>query len=282
MTTAGDERRAWEERRDQALADLVDVDRQEAVGELPPEVADRLRAQYEAVAAAAITALREQREEREGPAAGDPSGEAPGPGAPPAPRGRRWRLALYAATAAGALVAAAVLLPGYLGTRPVGGFVSGNEPLAQASATPTPRDLSTVSTAEMEAVVRQNPDVLGMRLALAARYVQDGQYDKATQNYAEVLKRDPGNAEALAHLGWILLQLGDPARAADFVGRARAADPSLVDAMWFQANIRLYGLKDPAGALDVLDQMSRRTDLSPQVRQQVADLTRTAQQQAGR
>lgn len=279
MKTAGDERPAWEERRDQALADLVDVDRQEAAGELPPEVADRLRAQYEAVAAASITALREERKE---PAEADPSGAQPGPGVPPAARGRRWRLALYAATAAGALVAAAVLLPGYLGARPPGGFVSGNEPLAQASATPTPRDLSTVSTAEMEAVVRQNPNVLGMRLALAARYVQDGQYDKATQHYAEVLKRDPGNAEALAHLGWILLQLGDPTRAADFVRRARAADPSLVDAMWFQANIRLYGLKDPAGALDVLDQMSRRTDLSPQVRQQVADLTRTAAQQAGR
>ena len=87
---------------------------------------------------------------------------------------------------------------------------------------------------------------------------------------------DAGNAEARAQLGWLLLKSGQPAEALRSVDAALAADPTLLDAQWFKANIQLYGLNDPPAALATLDGIRRRTDVPAPVARQVEELSAIA------
>ena len=249
------DRQRLAEQRDQAVRDLIDLDRQVAAGELPPDVAVELRSGYERTAAEALARLAE--EPRGTPAVVErPSGRA------------RW--ATYGLAVVVALFAAVVLLPTYLGDRVAGGAVSGNEALGPAQeADVPPRDLSTVTNEEMEAVVAENPEVIDMRLALAHRYLDEGEYLAAARHYLVVLSREPRNVEAQAHQGWLLMQLGDPQQAMDLVSGALEQDPRNVEALWFQASIALYGLSEPATAVAILERLQQLTDLEPEVRTQV-------------
>jgi tetratricopeptide (TPR) repeat protein len=249
--------------RDQALRDIDEVDRQQADGELTDADAARLRRRYEAEAAAAIRSLE----------APDTAGVPDGPAAR---RGVRGRRIAYLVTVAAALVAAAVLLPQSLLDRPAGGFVTGNEAVS-GGVGGSGRDLDTVTEAELEEVVRANPDVIGMRLALANRYVEKGDLVSALPHFLEVLRREPDNAQAQAYLGYVYLLAGQPGKAEGYIAEARRLDPTLVEVQWFEANLRLYGFDDPAGALDVLAEMAARPDLPPEVADQVEELTAAAQ-----
>lgn len=267
-----------EQRKRQALRDLVDVEQQQQAGELTPEVAADLRRRYEVEAAEALSAIT-ARSQAVG-AAQDIVEPSPTATRPRTPWGRRLTYAVGIAIS----VAAAVMVPKYVVERPPGGLVTGNEALQQkqASGSPTaPRNLASVTDAEMEKVVEANPDVIEMRLALAGRYADKGRNDLAAVHYSKVLDRDPGNAEAQAHLGWMMLQLDRPQEGARLVDRALRTDPSLLDALWFQANIRLYGLDDAAGAVTTLDRMRARRDLTPLVAKQVEQLRAIAVRRSG-
>ncbi len=263
------ERARLRELADQALRELVELDRQVDDGEIPDAAAAGLRDRYETTAARALAAL-------------DTVDEQP-PSEPAKPRRSRGRVAAYTLTAIAAVIAAAVLLPLSVGERPDGGFVTGNE-IGAPAAPALSRAPATVSNAELEAVVADNPGVIGMRLALAQRYVDQGDYERAAEHYAEALRRDPGNPAAQAHFGWLLLQVGRPVEAMEWVDRALAAPQPPLDALWFKANIALRGVNDPATALAALDRMRQR-DLPSTVAQQVDELAAAArqrQEEAGR
>jgi cytochrome c-type biogenesis protein CcmH/NrfG len=263
------ERERLEQERDQALRDLVDLDRQVAVGELPDDVAAELRSRYERAAAATLAQLAETSEESA--LATDRSSA-------------RARWGAYALALAVAAFAAVVLLPTYLGERVAGGAVSGNEALgfpAPDEEQSAPRDPSTVTDEEMEAVIAENPGVVGMRLALAHRYLDAADYLAAARHYVVALDQEPRNVEAQAHYGWLLMQLDEPEQAAEYVDGALAQDPQHVEALWFRANIALYGLSDPATAITVLEQLQQRTDLEPEVRDQVEALLAAARGEGG-
>ncbi|SDN17821.1 hypothetical protein SAMN04488074_13813 [Lentzea albidocapillata subsp. violacea] len=184
-----------EGRRDQALRDIVDLERQVDAGEIPPAVAQRLRDEYEAVAAAAIRQLESPATRRA------------------RPRGRRGPVVAYVVAAVVALFAVVVLLPGQLGDRPAGGAVSGNEVLQQPS-----RDLSAVTDEEMEQVIAANPGVAGMRLALVRRYVGAGAYDKAAAHLEILLQRQPDDrdrASAMSVVDDVLRREAIPAAVRD-------------------------------------------------------------------
>ncbi|MDA3644077.1 tetratricopeptide repeat protein [Saccharopolyspora indica] len=240
-----------EQRRDEALADLIDLERQVEEGEIPRQVGERLRADYERRAAAALNALESPRPEKARPV-----------------RRSRTVPALYALAAVVAVTAAVLVLPNFVGARPENGFVTGNEAVAPPPSAP-PRDLSTVTDEEMEAVIAQNPDVVGMRLALAKRYLAVGEHDKASEHLGEALKQQPENPEVRAWSGWLLFQIGEPAAAAEYVDRALAIDPGDPWAAWFKANILLDGFGDVAGAQDVLMRLQQRLDLDPELREKV-------------
>lgn len=259
------ERRArLRELADQAVRDLVELDAQVAAGEISEDAARPLRRRYESLAGRALEAL--DAEAADGPASAPVRARRP----------RAWALA-YALAGVAAVVSAVVLLPAAVLERPAGGFVTGNEAVQGAAGGPPPDTSVAVSDEQLEQAVAANPDVVGMRLALADRYVAQGEYGRAMRHYVEALRREPGNAEALAHQGWLLLQIEQPEEALESVEQALAIDPSLDDALWFKANIQLYGLGNPAAALTTLQELRAR-DLTPQVRAQVDRLAATAEQ----
>jgi tetratricopeptide (TPR) repeat protein len=226
MSTAT--RLGLEEQRDRALDDLIALRAQEAAGEIEPDTAAELRACYEADAAAALRHLEELPETA-------PAGRSP----------RRIALALggFAIVA----VVVVIALVNAVEPRAAGGFVTGGP------ETPTTLDLSTVSTEEMEAVVAANPDVIPMRLALARRYVEAGDFSAALPHYFEVLERDARNPEALMYMGWMTYLSGDAETGVALIEQSLELAPGDILATWLLANARYYGLGDRAGAVPLLE-----------------------------
>ena len=214
-----------EQRRDRALDDLIALRGQEESGEIDAETAARLRRRYEAEAAEALRALETPTEE--------PVGRSP----------RRIALAV-----AGFSVAAVLVVVGLVKAvepRPQGGFATGGPETSTI-------DLSTISNEEMEAVVAANPDVIPMRLALARRYVEAGDFSAALPHYFAVLEREERNHEALMYMGWMTYLSGDAATGVALLEQSLEAAPGDVLATWLLANARYYGLGDRAGALPLL------------------------------
>lgn len=269
--------RDLQRQRDEALRDLIDLERQVAEGEITPDGAATLRLQYESEAVAALRALEHDVPRSDFSADQEPSAGAT---AGQSARGVLSRRVLYAVGLATAVLAG-VLVPQFIVDRPPGGYVTGNEVLQQPNDGASPgleapasgsRDLSKVTNQELEAVVNANPEVTGMRLALARRYATASRFDLAVVHYSKVLEQEPKNAQAQAGLSWILFQLDELDDARELVDQALANDPQLLEAMWVQANILLNGVDDPSGAIETLDQILARKDLQPQVRRQAQQL----------
>ncbi|MDQ2791020.1 MAG: hypothetical protein DLM60_05060 [Pseudonocardiales bacterium] len=138
------ERVRLEELRDQALRDLIELDRQVGDAEIPPNAAAALRRGYEVTAARALAAL-------------DLTAPSTTTATRVRPRLSRARIVAYALTALAAVVAAAVLLPQFVAQRPAGGFVTGNE-VAQAAPGVSSSQLDAQwFTANMQLYVLNDP-----------------------------------------------------------------------------------------------------------------------------
>ncbi|EIE99834.1 uncharacterized protein involved in biosynthesis of c-type cytochromes [Saccharomonospora glauca K62] len=271
------ERERLEQVRDQALADIVDLERQVADDEIPNHAAVRLRRQYEATAARAMEELETQPPEETTTTAQRPRSS----------RRRRGRLVAYVSATAVAVFAALVLLPQYVAERPEGGFISGNEVIQSPAGAPSssaqpPRDLSTVTEAEMEQVVAANPNVLGMRLALARRYVEKGQYDKASEHYGVALTQAPDDPQARSSAAWLLHKMGNTEAALRFLDKTLLGAPGSPDALWYKARILLDGRRNPAGALEILQGLVERGDLEPERLAEADQLMTRAREQTER
>lgn len=110
------------DRRDEALRDLVELERQVEAGEIPGTTAEHIRGDYERAVADALAAL-ERAERSAGPST-------------TVRRRSRGTVIVYVITAAVALIALIVVLPNAIGARPPGGAVTGNELLQTATTVP--------------------------------------------------------------------------------------------------------------------------------------------------
>jgi tetratricopeptide (TPR) repeat protein len=227
------ERDAIDEQVDQVLVDLADVDASEAAGDLDAVTADRLRETYRNE----MSQLEQRRRLL------DDGGETL-----PVGRDRRRVVAGTVLMVAG-LAAVAVLLAVTLADRGPGDPAVGGVP---GDVVGGGVDLGEVTNEELEEVVAENPEVTGMRLALADRYFVAGDFDRAVDHYLVVLEEDPENAAALAAVGWMTHLSGRSDVALGYVERALAIEPDFAQAYWYLANIRADGLDDPAGAIEPL------------------------------
>ena len=62
--------------------------------------------------------------------------------------------------------------------------------------------------------------------------LEKGQFAEAEKSYRAVLSRDPGNPEAITHLGNIASQRGDVETALRYYEEALRRDPSYIHALW--------------------------------------------------
>ena len=224
--------RLLEQRRDHSIADLIALDKQLETGEIDRASAERLRRRYEADVADALAAIDTAR-------AIVPAGRS---------IKRVW--------AGGIVFALTQAVQPRDDTGPLSGVA--------ADVVTDGVDLSTVTTDEMEAVVAANPDVVPMRLALARRYVEAGDFSTALPHYMYVLDRGP-NAEALMYVGWMTYLSGDAATGEALLVRSLDMAPDVVLAQWFLANVRYTGLGDTAGALPLLQQVVDSGEAPPDV-----------------
>ena len=251
------------DRRDAALRDLEKLEEQRRSGLVDDATADRLWVRY------AREAVAQDDPPTPTSRTGDETAMRAAAAAATAARGGRWgrRLGLLTLAAAGAGVIG-LGVGSDVSDRGAGAFITGNEATARAAPATGGRDLSEVTNEEMEQVVTANPDVVPMRVRLAHRYLDDGQFDRAVEHYLQVLDRED-HPEAMSHLGWILFTQGRAELAAPLLDRSRELDPQDPEAVWFQANLLLYGQDDPAPAVPLLEGLLRRDDLGDTQRSDV-------------
>ena len=235
---------------DQIELDLAEVEEQQAAGELDEEIAGRLRATYHAEAAR----LRSSMAEPEPPTSGRS-------------RSRMVAGAVVLGLGVMVIVVAAVVS---LGDRTPGGNATGG--IATDVLTGGGVDLDSVSNEQMEAVIADNPDIVPMRLALARRYFQAGEFSDALRHYLYILD-DLGREEpeALANVGWMTWVSGQPELASELVQRAISVDPDYPQAYWFLANIEA-SRDDPCAAVDALTRLFGFDDVPDDIRAEAQDL----------
>lgn len=227
----------------QVEADLADLDVQVAAGELDDETAGRLRETYERERLAILET---------------PEGE-------PDESGTRHRgrvvvgtlLVLVAVAAAGIAVALSAT------DRGPGDLITGDVPGV---------DLASITNEDLEEVVADFPEIVGMRLALADRYFNDGDFSSALGHYLTVLDLEPANPRALASIGWMTYLSGEPEIGARYVEQALAVDDEFPQAHYFLGAIRLLGLGDAAGAIGPLERVLTFDGVPAEVRSQTEQL----------
>ena len=114
--------------------------------------------------------------------------------------------------------------------------------------------LENVTNEEMELVVAQNPNVIGMRLRLAERYFEEADFSSAYPHYLYILQQQD-NAEALANMGWMTFLSGDAETGERFVTRSLEVDADHLQSYWYLANIRWFGYADGPGAIAPLERL---------------------------
>jgi tetratricopeptide (TPR) repeat protein len=203
--------------------ELQDLDRQVAVGDLEKETAEELRAKYESE----LASLVNRGAEVSGAQASDSDGSS---GA------SRFSGRALVGTA---VVAIAVTVIGVFAVNSLTGpSTAGVEGVASDVVTGEGGiDLSQVSNEEMEAVVAENPEIITMRLALARRYFEAGEFDSALTHYMVVLEGEK-HPEALANVGWMTYISGRPDIALEYVEAALERQPGFLTATWFLGNIQ--------------------------------------------
>jgi tetratricopeptide (TPR) repeat protein len=235
--------------------ELEDLDDQVLSGDLDPHTADALRQKY--------TAQLEALDERAGDEVSDDG--------PPEVRSNGRRLS-GRALAGWAMVGLAVLGIGLFAVWSLEDrSPNGVEGVAGDIVDGTGGvDLSSITDEQMEEVVAQNPDVIGMRLALARRYFEAGEFDKALDHYFAILDREQ-NAEALANVGWMTYLSGRPDIAVGYLEAALQRRPDYLPAKWFLANVYVtLGRSDDARVL--LVELAASDDVPKEIKDGVGQL----------
>ena len=227
---------------DQVDRDLAEVDEQVDAGELDEATAEWLRSAYRNERAALEAQLADVGTQKE-----DTSGDAG-----PARRSRRRAVAGTAIVGIAAAVVAVVAVFSLQERTPAGESTDGVATAALEDG--GGRDLSSVGLEEMEVVVAQNPDIPGMRVALADRYVEVGDYSRALEHYMVVLEQEPENATALARVGWLTFLSDEAELAEPFIVRAIAIEPDFPQAYWYLANVRIQ-MGNVEGAIEPLERL---------------------------
>ena len=206
-----------------------------------------------------------------------PPADGTGPGNDPSPwdRGDRSR----APAVVGAVLLLALVGAGGAFLLTWRGDLARDAVATAAVAEPTAVTVDAASDADLEAAVRADPRDWALRLRLAHRYFDAGDYEEALQHYLVVLQAggdeppsDVERAEALSHAGWVAFESGEFATAHRLAGESLALRPEDPEALWFVANIRAYGLGDRQGAVAPLEELAARDELAPRFREEVERL----------
>ena len=147
------------------------------------------------------------------------------------------------------------------------------------------QDLADVSNETMEAVVAanlDNPQINGMRLALAERYYEDGDYRSAFPHYLAVAESegatDSEAAAALTRLGWMAYEgNGEVETAIRLLDQALAIGPASPVTLYLKGRVQWCGAGDAQSAVSLFEEVLENPSLPDESRSEVeADLDRAS------
>jgi tetratricopeptide (TPR) repeat protein len=211
--------------------DLAEIDEQVELGELDDATAERLRSVYQSER----SSLEEQLSVVSSSSTA-PDDTAEDDAAVRQGRSKGRSIAGTAIVGAAVIAVAVVAVFSLQERTPAGEMSDGvaTEVIEEQTAV----DLDSVTSEQMEVVVAQNPDIPGMRIALANRYLEEGNLERALEHYEIALEQQPDEPSTVAWVGWLTFLVGDPVAAEPYVVRALEIEPDYPQAYWFLANIR--------------------------------------------
>jgi cytochrome c-type biogenesis protein CcmH/NrfG len=174
--------------------------------------------------------------------------------------------------------AVATLISGIVLAMVVATLVRDAEPTPEAASAPPVSAEDPLAFFEQR--VREHPGDLAARLDLAHRYLDARMIEEALTAYAVALELDPDDAEALAHVGYILYLGERPEEALASVDRALETDPAYPEALFFRGVILLDGLDQPGEAVEAFEAYLDAAPFGVQ-RGQAQELIEQAREAAG-
>ncbi len=252
------------ERLDLIRRDIAELAEQVEAGEVDEATAERLRAGYEEELAEVEERLSALPEDAEtvGPV-DEPVEESPRVGASP----KR------------VLIGAGILLAAFTAVLVMVTTSADRTPTQPAAAGTMPQ---SADFAEMEQAVAANPDVIGMRMALADLYFEHQDYSNALNHYLTILDQNPTPEEAshaLARVGWLAYATEQNDAAVNYLNQALEMNPDNLEAKLFLGAVDFYGLGDAESAIPLFEEVLAQPDLPPSLRSEVEaalDEARTA------
>lgn len=139
-------------------------------------------------------------------------------------------------------------------------------------------DPDSISNETLEAVIAanlDNPDIGGMRLALANRYFEERNYQKAFPHYQGVLDGNPTPlqaAEAYTRLGWMVYDgNGEVDLGLSLIDNALEIAPGDPFALYLKGRVLWCGRDDTEGAAGIFTEVLASSGLDDAALQQVED-----------
>ena len=139
-------------------------------------------------------------------------------------------------------------------------------------------DPDSISNETLEAVIAanlDNPEIGGMRLALANRYFEERNYQMAFPHYQGILDGNPTPiqaAEAYTRLGWMVYDgNGEVDLGLSLIDNALAVSPGDPFALYLKGRVLWCGRGDNEEASAIFTEVVASSSLDEGVRQQVAD-----------
>ncbi|HLF42635.1 MAG TPA: cytochrome c-type biogenesis protein CcmH [Acidimicrobiia bacterium] len=147
------------------------------------------------------------------------------------------------------------------------------------------QDLSDVSNETMEAVIAanlDNPQFNGMRLALAERYYQEGDFRSAFPHYLAVAESEEATdseaAAALTRLGWMAYEgNGEVETAIRLLDQALAIEPASPVTLYLKGRVQWCGAGEAQTAVSLFEEVLENPSLPDELRSEVeVDLDRAS------
>jgi tetratricopeptide (TPR) repeat protein len=162
-----------------------------------------------------------------------------------------------------------------------GNFLQEREGPTEGVADIADQDLEDASNETMEAVIAanlDNPQINGMRLALAERYYEEGDYRSAFPHYLAVAENgeatDTEAAAALIRLGWMAYEgNGEVNTAIRLLDQALAIEPGAPVALYLKGRVQWCGAGDAEAAISLFEEVLENPALPEESRSEIeADL----------
>ena len=136
-------------------------------------------------------------------------------------------------------------------------------------------NLANVTNEEMESVIKQNPDIHPMRMALANRYFDDLDYSQALPHYMYIAENNADNelkSFALAQIGWMVYESNNLDVATTYLNESLRINS---DSLVAKSYLGIIYIQDPAKrneGLEILNSVIRSNKLSKEDRNFIVEI----------